>query len=267
MKGDGRIAIFVFYHEYGMIYTDTIDRIKDLKKSVSYLIVVVNGSVQKRQLLEEIADVVLIRENKGYDAYAYQYALFHLDCRQKIDHCSTLVLCNDTFFGPFIPFKDIFSDMEGEQADFWGLSLFDNGLLRHIQSYFLVFRKRMLEDGILYHYFEKYIPKGAVSYAEVCHFLESKLYDYFCSRGYQYGSYTKETNHNINVDLLDYLRIGVPVIKKKFFGNYYDASTFMDALTYMQDQYAYDINRFVRIVKEQYGIAIDREKVPGLKKQ
>ena len=139
-----RVAIFSFYEQNGCLTKSVEHTLVDLRKVVDYLIVVVNGSLREPNRMAQLVDEVIVRENKGYDAGAYKRILMNERIYQIIKQCEELVLCNDTFYGPFISFDEIFQRMKDSKADFWGINLSDNGWLSFIQSYFIVFKKKII---------------------------------------------------------------------------------------------------------------------------
>ncbi|MFT6275269.1 MAG: rhamnosyltransferase [Halioglobus sp.] len=81
------------------------------------------------------------RENVGYDFVSYKVGLSALD----LTSFDEVVICNDSVYGPLFDLKNIFVGMEEDQCDFWGITQSDE-IATHLQSYFLVFRKPVLDD-------------------------------------------------------------------------------------------------------------------------
>ena len=119
-----RLGIFVFYDKDGIVDDYVIYLISELKKCMTDLVVVVNGSIGMagKVQLEKLADRLYVRENKGYDAMAYKLALTDYLGWDKIVQYDEVLLTNDTYYGPFYPFQDLFDTMAHRNADFWGIS-------------------------------------------------------------------------------------------------------------------------------------------------
>lgn len=81
------------------------------------------------------------RENLGYDFVSYRVGLGALD----LSSFDEVIICNDSVYGPLFDLKNIFLGMEADQCDFWGITESDE-IATHLQSYFLVFRKPVLDD-------------------------------------------------------------------------------------------------------------------------
>lgn len=56
-----------------------------------------------------------------------------------------LILANDSCIGPVVPFSKAFSAMETRRCDFWGLTAYLGFGQEHVQSYFMVFRRKVLD--------------------------------------------------------------------------------------------------------------------------
>ena len=86
----------------------------------------------------------------GYDAAAYKYVLCKCIDNSDIQKFDEILICNNSFYGPFKHFSDIIHDMESRPCDFWGLNGYTNILWNHIQSYFIVFRKHAIPSFVNY---------------------------------------------------------------------------------------------------------------------
>ena len=151
-----RLSIFFFYDGDGIVdrYIDCF--LQELKKNSEHLLVVCNGKLEPEgeKLIRKSADDLLIRENKGFDIWAYKSGLEYLTW-EKVAQYDELVLCNFTCFGPLYPFAEMFEKMSAKDVDFWGITKFNkvdydpfgtvvyNYLPDHLQSNFLVARKKL----------------------------------------------------------------------------------------------------------------------------
>jgi lipopolysaccharide biosynthesis protein len=103
---------------------------------------------------------VLLKDNTGYDFGMWQHALERTDLR-GVDE---LVLTNSSMLGPIHPLGPVFRRMAEDPCDFWGMT--DNFEYRwHLQSYFLVFKRQVLESEAFREFFWSVLPyksKGPV---------------------------------------------------------------------------------------------------------
>ncbi len=231
-----RAAIYVYYDKNGLIADYALFFIKSLLEVCSKVQVVINGKIIPKELEKLKIDGVDVvqRKNIGYDFWAYREGVLQFkDCFYDIDE---LILCNSSVYGPFYPFFDMFDKMEKSEADFWGITLHpasdykiiknnkNTQIKEHIQSYFLVFKKKMLQDNRFLDYFLN--MKKINGRKEAIGYLEIQLTEYFKNLGFKYDTYIKRNNEphdNVAQYMSDYLIAKkCPVIKKTCFFHRYD---------------------------------------------
>lgn len=91
--------------------------------------------------LATVCDEVLERPNIGYDFAAWRDAIQ----REDMAEWDEILLTNSSVVGPLFSLASLFHDMKGRDCDFWGLTHSMN-TRPHIQSYFVCFRKAVLES-------------------------------------------------------------------------------------------------------------------------
>ena len=158
-----RIAILVTYDAEGIIDRYVGYLLNELRLCCDKVVVVCNNKNIHRGLdiIKEHASDVFFRDNIGYDAGGFKDALCSFIGWDEIREYDELVLVNDSFFGPFVPLKSIFADMDSHTVDFWGLLKHEDMYLdskpfitEHIQTYFIVIRKEMLSSPIFVEFWE-----------------------------------------------------------------------------------------------------------------
>lgn len=258
-----RLGIFVFYDKEGIVdlYIDFL--IRDLKSILSYLIVVVNGEINSSgyQIFEKYANEIVIRENIGFDIGAYKIILQNLHRRNELEKWDEVVFCNDTFYGPFIPFNQIFEEMEKRKVDFWGLNYIDNNFLSHIQSYFLVFGKNILLDGQLLKYIEEKVDPNIEDLTEIYAVFEVGIFVYLRKLGYKYDVYTYTENYSI-YECADICieKFQLPILKKKCFSaKYYNKKNLEQLLQFIKLERKYDISHIISNIYRLYGVEINND--------
>lgn len=171
LKKIDRLAIYFFYDKDGIVDRYVPYMLNDVKKNCSRLFVICNGKLTKesRQILESITPDVMVREDKGFDAWAYKTAMECIGW-EALAAYDELVLMNSTIYGPLYPLSEVFAEMNGKDLDFWGLTKqyklpFNpyrttdlDKQPEHIQSSFICVRKRMLGSKEFRHYWEKMPP-------------------------------------------------------------------------------------------------------------
>lgn len=249
-----RTAIYCYFSVKEKFYAEVVKQLRDLRNNVDYLIVVVNGKVSNIECLTD-ADKIFFRPNIGLDAGAYKYVIMMPEIREIISNSDELILCNSTFFGPFCGFKKIFDTMDKKNVDFWGINFFANGILKYIQSYFLVYEKKILNDKGFYKFFEDNINEYTNSWQSVCYWFEYSLFEYL-QKTYKYDCFINDLNYDIyeNSDIC--LEEGLPILKKKVFSMYYNDYKIKTTLKLINKLYGYSLDNMLYEVYDEFGVNI-----------
>lgn len=252
-----RTAIYVIYEKSQRLPQDVQHMISNLRSIVDYLIIVVNGVIDAKEILENYADILIIRENKGFDAGAYKTALCDARIRVQINKSDELIFCNDTFYGVFIPFEEIFDRMNNSEADFWGLNYSDDGFTHFIQSYFLVFRRSILEDNVLEIFFDENINENTTEIMDVLINFERGLFRYLVRKQYKYDTLCRQKYHIFDASDGSICYDKLPVLKKKAFSKrYYKQKVLLNCLKYIDMNYEYDVSMILSDIYSRYSIEI-----------
>ena len=101
-----------------------------------------------------------LKQNVGYDFHMWKHAIGVVD----LGAWDELLLTNSSVLGPLGSLRPVFQRMERSACDFWGMT--DNAeLARHVQSYFIVFRRAALGSAAFREFFASVLPyrdKGQV---------------------------------------------------------------------------------------------------------
>jgi len=114
----------------------------------SRLVVVSNSARSLPASLDSVVDTFVPRANVGYDFGAWRDGLATL----RSGDYDEVICVNDSVFGPLTDVASVFSDARVAGADLWGMVLSDQNARRdaprvpHLQSWFLGFRKAVLES-------------------------------------------------------------------------------------------------------------------------
>lgn len=266
-KDINRLVIYFFYDADGIVDRYVPYMLEEMKKNSSEIFVVVNGKLtpEGKKIFEEITPKVFVRENVGFDVWAYKEAMEQYGW-EKLSEFDEVVLMNFTFYGPLYPLSETFLAMNQKDVDFWGITKhhgfsFDpfgtiecGYIPEHIQSSFIVIRSKMLNSVEFHDYWNK-MPK-ICSYGEAVGKHEAIFTKKFEDYGFKSAVYI-ETD-----DLKDYTHYPLmimpleliknrrcPIFKRKSFTNeYYE---FMNACLgeptvemykYIQDNLDYDLD-------------------------
>lgn len=265
---NNRLCFFSFYDKDGIVdgYIDYL--LNDISNVVDRLIIVVNGKLSQtgNTIFEKYTKEIIIRSNKGFDAGAYKDALKYIGQDQLHDY-EELVFCNDTFFGPFISFQKIFDEMQTVECDFWGLNGYFNIVFAHIQSYFLVFRKEIINEEIVWNYFYRYIDENTDKLNDVYCQFETGLFDYLSRvHNKKYSIYAKESNYDVYNCSFKYLsELNLPIVKKKTFSDIHnEKDNTLYTLKYIKENTDYDINLFLTSIRRCYSLKISSDQIDNI---
>ncbi len=192
-----RIGIFQFYNKYEIVEEYIEILLKSISTVLSKLIIVCNNNLKKSELLKlsHYSDTIYYRENIGYDAGAYKDVFLKLP-QYYWQQWDEVLLFNCTFYGPVFPWDEVFEQMSKKNIDFWGLSkhlgniqMRMNGPFapEHIQSYFLVIRKSLIQNQLFFKFWEEL--KYPMNYCEAVENFEWKFSSYFKKKGFKYESW------------------------------------------------------------------------------
>lgn len=214
-------AIYLYYNNNMRLEDYAIEAINELTQIANNVIVVINGELNNAgtQKLSSRSDIkVLFRENIGYDFGGYKDAINFIS-PEKLRQADELIILNSSVYGPLKPLSSIFDVMNNRVCDFWGISTNKYGFPRHVQSYFLVFKKSLISSDVFYEFWDS-MPyfidrKDAIKNGE------TKLTHFFEAKGYKSDSFIPDSD-NPNIDPLivgfsNSWRLGVPFIKKSIF--------------------------------------------------
>ncbi len=262
-----RAVIFFFYDKDGVVDDYVPVMLEDVKKNASEILVVCNGRLDERgrKKLEGVTDQILVRENKGFDVWAYKAGIEHYGF-ERLAAFDEVVFMNFTIMGPLYPFREMFEEMAAKDLDFWGLTLFhetpfdpfgkiEYGYLPlHLQSHFITVRKPMLASKEFREYWDA-MPM-ITCYEEAVCWHEAIFTKKFSDYGYQWGAYVDTLDmqqHSFCPLLMAPLELiknrRCPIVKRRsFFHDYTDflentnGECTVEAMDYIKNHLDYDEN-------------------------
>ena len=194
-----RLVIYFFYDENGIVDRYIPYLLQDMRRNCTELCVVCNGllSDEGREILSPLADRILVRENVGFDVWAYKHALDHYGW-EVLSSFDELVLMNFTIMGPVYPFSEMFAEMDARDLDFWGITKYPRvdsnpygtkyGYLpAHVQSHFIAVRSSMFNREEFQTYWRDIPPIR--SYADAVGKHEAIFTKNFADLGFRWSVY------------------------------------------------------------------------------
>ena len=266
-KTINRLVIYFFYDADGIVDRYVPYMLEDINKNCSELFVVCNGKLtpEGRKIFQKLTPNIMVRENKGFDVWAYKTALEHYGW-DKLAEYDEVVMMNFTMFGPLYPFSAMFEEMNQRDVDFWGITKhhgfpFDpfgtipcGYIPEHIQSSFICIRHDMLSSIEFQRYWNNMEPVN--SYGEAVGKHEAIFTKTFEGFGFKSDVYVQTddlkeyTHYPLMLESLELVKNRkCPVFKRKSFTNeYYEflnccvGEPTVELYEYIRDHCDYDLN-------------------------
>lgn len=166
-KTVNRLCIYMTYNKENKIHPYIGRALKALRECCTRVCLVCNYTHinEGGEYAASYADQVFYRENIGYDSGAYKDALCDHLGWEEVRQYDEVILANDSFFGFFYPLQDTLRMMEQEDCDYWGITGQTAGEYRnptyefdaHIHSYFMAFKRKVLESGVFTEFWENLV--------------------------------------------------------------------------------------------------------------
>ncbi len=150
-----RAVIFAHYDKDKIIDDYVVYYLNALKSVCDTVVFVSCNEIPdpEKSKLDGIAEYIIAENHDEYDFGSYKRGYLYL--KERLQDFDELVFANDSCYGPFFPFNEIFEEMEASSdCDFWGITKNRFGAIKknnkyigvkreHLQSYFLVFKKNV----------------------------------------------------------------------------------------------------------------------------
>lgn len=142
-----RRAIYVHFDETGAVHDYVVHQLCELL-SAGYRITFVSNSptfaADSRARVLPLCKDLIWRFNIGYDFGAYKDGIASI---ANLDQLDSLILMNDSVYGPFRGLKETLGKIDRSTTDFWGIAdSFENQY--HIQTFFMVFLPNALRSTV-----------------------------------------------------------------------------------------------------------------------
>ncbi len=148
-----RCAVFVHYDRQGLIHDYVLSYLKGLNDVGCRIWFVSNAPRLEPQEIAKITPLVaklIHRNNYGLDMGGYKDGILDV---LKTESPKQLIVCNDSVYGPLQPLAPLLEKARPEDADVWGMTE-SYEFLYHLQSYFLVFNQRAIENPAFRKYWQ-----------------------------------------------------------------------------------------------------------------
>ncbi|MFN3949854.1 rhamnan synthesis F family protein [Microbacterium sp.] len=224
-----RLLIYVVFDRRGEVGDFVVHALERMREFCDTIVVVSNGplTVNGRERLDPIGDVVLERPNEGYDIWGYKHGLDAM--QDRLSEFDEVLLVNDTWFGPIRPFGPLFERMNAHPLHFWGMTdhlrvephpFTQEGYLPyHLQSYWIAVRRRMLESPEWEAYWRD-LP-AMTSYSDAVTKHEGVFTQHFTQQGFSgevaFPTLTDKIENHAVLYAEQLIEAGCPTLKRRPF--------------------------------------------------
>ncbi len=184
-----RYAVFAGYNADRTIPAYVIHYLKELNKVTDGVIYIADSELlpEEEKKLQGLVIYTQHQRHHEYDFGSYKRGYNWLQQNGYLEKADELIFANDSTYAPLTSFKPVFAEMEKhKELDFWG-DLQNIRFSPHLQSYFLVFRKRVIRSkafaSFLQNIHHQQHPSQYITEYEI------KLTSYLASLGYKWDSY------------------------------------------------------------------------------
>lgn len=151
-----RAVVFAHCDKDNIIDDYVIYYLMKLKEVGNDIVFVSCNKVINKESISDIVLKIIDEEHNEYDFGSYKRGYFYL--KEQLGKYDELLFINDSCFGPFFSLDSVFSQMESENCDFWGItknlyackdkSKKADRKQPHIQSYFIALKKNVFKSDV-----------------------------------------------------------------------------------------------------------------------
>lgn len=223
-----RLLLYAHFNKYQRINPYVMYQLKKIRPLFENVIFISNSPLGEEHLKEleasQSVDNIILRDNKGFDFAAWRDGFEEIGL-DNIDDYDSVTIMNDTCFGPFWDLERIYQIFEKDpEIDFWGITNNRASAFypMHIQSYFVVYKQRVLISDEFKEYWSSIKDYDGVQ--EVIDNYETQMTSYFNNLGFRsdvlFDTVNRDVNGSFPPDFSLYyptlpLKEGVPFLKVK----------------------------------------------------
>lgn len=263
---NNRALIFFFYDGDGVVDDYVIYNLKGFRPYSKNIIFVCNGCMtqESREKLVPHVDKLIVRENKGFDGWAYKTGIDDIGW-EALSEYDELIMTNHTVMGPVDSYQEMFHKMDQQELDFWGVTknyaidydftatFKDGHIPEHIQSHFIAVRRSLFDAECFHRYWDEF--PAINSYGDAIGKHEALFTKHFADMGYAWQVYvnTDDIKEMCDYPLLnmpvEMMKRGCPFFKRRSFFHEYShyleqaiGTAAEELLNYLQENTKYDTN-------------------------
>ena len=184
------IAVFAHYDKHDIVDDYVLYYLENLKLIADKIIFVSDNNLPEieQNKLQNLCHKVIAEKHGEYDFGSYKRGLE--EAYNYSSDCDAIIIANDSCYGPLKPLVNIFQPMEYSDCDFWGLTVNQEIYLPHLQSYFLVFNKKIINSDVFKSFFRN--VKREDNKDKIIENYEIALTSEFVNQGFKMDSFIKK---------------------------------------------------------------------------
>jgi dTDP-4-dehydrorhamnose reductase len=184
------IVIFAHYDKHNIVDNYVLYYLENLKLIADKIIFVSDNNLPEieQNKLQNLCHKIIAKKHGEYDFGSYKRGLEEV--YQYSSDYDAIIIANDSCYGPLIPLNNIFKTMEYSDCDFWGLTVNQEQYLPHLQSYFLVFNKKIINSDVFRSFFRN--VKHEDNKQNIIENYEIALTPSFLDAGFKMDSFIKK---------------------------------------------------------------------------
>lgn len=225
-----RLAVFASFASDGKIADYVVYYLRNLKEVCDAILFVTDNPLYPKEFdkIKDFVDYAKISRHGEADFGSYKRGYLYAHEKGLLDTAEELIFCNDSCCGPFYAFENMFTKMEKQNFDCWGVCANDQ-VRYHLQSYFLVFKKKVFSSELFLNFMktikQKYeLQPNILDYElDLMKMLEDSKFK--CGSYISYEPNDKEYpymfSHDLNSFPLFLLRHYSPLLKTKIITDVY----------------------------------------------
>ena len=143
-----RYAVFAGYNPDGTLHPYVITYLKALNEITDGVVYIADSPIYpiEEETLKKLTIHYETERHGEYDFGSYKRGFNWLKNNGYLKNAEELIFANDSTYAPMKSFKPMFEKMaQKTELDFWGATQ-SNRFNPHLQTYFIVFRKRVLKS-------------------------------------------------------------------------------------------------------------------------
>lgn len=196
-----RAVIFAHYDKDNLVDDYVVYYLQALRKIANTIVFVSCNDLSEKERLKTGADIIIAEPHREYDFGSYKRGVLALNT----DDYDEIIFANDSCYGPLYSLEPIFEQMSNK-TDFWGITCnkwFDSKVRPHIQSYFLVFGKKVFGElaGFLNSVKEEPEKKAVIEKYEI------GLSEYLHAHGFSSDAAVKLYRNSFNAAIIHWRQI------------------------------------------------------------